>query len=201
MITSKEILCKTFSKAGKGYKADEVDQFVKEVGNSFETLEKSFEENEEKMLKLVEKINEYREDEDSIKDAILGAQKQGKQIVIDAELAADRMVSDAQKKSETILLEIKKEYSDELYKLENMKKEVNDFKSQLTELYNRQLHLIMEIPEYEVEEETETEAEVVEDETDSQEETIEELSDTAEAIEQTVDMISYSDLKAAAKQL
>ncbi len=197
MITSKEILCKTFSKAGKGYKADEVDQFVKEVGNSFETLEKSFQENEEKMLKLVEKINEYREDEDSIKDAILGSQKQGKQIVIDAELAADRIVSEAQKKSETILLEIKKEYSDELYKLENMKKEVNDFKSQLTELYNRQLHLIMEIPEYEVEEE----AEAVEDETDSQEETIEELSDTAEAIEQTVDMISYSDLKAAAKQL
>lgn len=149
MLSSKEIIEKKFDKIGKGYKTDEVDAFLKEVSIAYESLNKDFNENEKKIIKLVDKINEYREEEDAIKYAILGAQKQAKQVIFEAEIEAQRRISDASSKAEQLIIATKDQYAEELIKLENLKKEVSMFKSQLTDLYNKQLRLIMEIPEIE----------------------------------------------------
>ena len=148
MISPKDISEKRFERAARGYRVEEVDTFLKEVAFSVAKIIKSYEESEAKIHKLVEKVNEYRDDEDSIKIAILGAQKQGKQITLDAELEAEKIISDAKEKAENIIEETKNQHTEELLKLENLRKEVTAFKAQLTELYNRQLHLIMEIPEF-----------------------------------------------------
>lgn len=152
MISPKEISEKTFEKAARGYKVDEVDTFLKEVAFSVAKILRSYDESEAKIHKLVDKVNEYRNDEDAIKTAILGAQKQGRQIIVDAELEAERIIAEAKQSADKMLEETKGAYADELAKLENLKKEVTAFKAQLTELYNRQLHLIMEIPEFNEEE-------------------------------------------------
>lgn len=152
MISPKEISEKKFEKAARGYRIEEVDTFLREVAFSVAKIIKSYDESESKIEKLVEKVNEYREDEDAIKVAILGAQKQGKQVLLDAELEAERTINEAKEKAEHILENTKNEYNDQLLKLENLKKEVTAFKAQLTQLYNRQLHLIMEIPEFNAEE-------------------------------------------------
>ena len=163
MISPKEISEKRFEKAARGYRIDEVDTFLKEVAFSVAKIIKSYDESEAKIHKLVEKVNEYREDEDAIKVAILGAQKQGRQIIVDAEMEADRIIAEAKGKSDKMLANIQDSYIDEQNKLDNLKKEVTEFKAQLTELYNRQLHLIMEIPEFN---EITQEAEEQEDEVD-----------------------------------
>lgn len=165
MISPKEISEKRFEKAARGYRIDEVDTFLKEVAFSVAKIIKSYDESEAKIHKLVDKVNEYRDDEDAIKVAILGAQKQGRQIIVDAEMEAERMVAEAKGKSDKLLENIQDSYIDEQNKLENLKKEVTAFKAQLTELYNRQLHLIMEIPEFneEVSDELPEQAEEPED--------------------------------------
>ena len=163
MISPKEISEKRFEKAARGYRIDEVDTFLKEVAFSVAKIIKSYDESEAKIHKLVEKVNEYREDEDAIKVAILGAQKQGRQIIVDAEMEADRIIAEAKGKSDKMLANIQDSYIDEQNKLDNLKKEVTEFKAQLTELYNRQLHVIMEIPEFN---EITQEAEEQEDEVD-----------------------------------
>lgn len=157
MISPKEISEKRFEKAARGYRIDEVDTFLKEVAFSVAKIIKSYDESEAKIRKLVDKVNEYRDDEDAIKVAILGAQKQGRQIIVDAEMEADKIIAEAKGKSDKLLENIQDSYVDEQAKLDNLKKEVTAFKAQLTELYNRQLHLIMEIPEFEVEAPEETE--------------------------------------------
>lgn len=160
MISPKEISEKRFERTGRGYKAEEVDAFLKEVAFSVAKIIKSYDESEAKIHKLVEKVNQYREDEDAIKIAILGAQKQSKQIILDAEIEAEKIMSEAKNKADSTLDTIKTDYADEELKLDNLKKEVSSFKAELTELYNRQLHLIMEIPDYseeEPEEDIETE--------------------------------------------
>ena len=48
---------------------------------AYANIYNEYEQSEGKILKLVEKINEYREDEDAIKMAILTAQKQAKQTI------------------------------------------------------------------------------------------------------------------------
>ncbi len=159
MISPREISEKRFERTGRGYKSEEVDSFLKEVAFSVAKIIKSYDESEAKIHKLVEKVNQYREDEDAIKVAILGAQKQGKQIIYDAEVEAERMLSEAKDKADNTLDKIKSDYANEELKLENLKMEVSSFKAQLTELYNRQLQLILQIPDYNVEDEEETVAE------------------------------------------
>ena len=164
MISPREISEKRFERTGRGYKAEEVDAFLKEVAFSVAKMEKSYDESEAKIHKLVEKVNQYREDEDAIKVAILGAQKQSKQIIYDAEVESERMLSEAKDKADNTLEHIKSDYANEELKLENLKKEVSSFKAQLTELYNRQLQLILQIPDYN----DEDEEEIVSDDLDNE---------------------------------
>lgn len=168
MLSPKDITQKRFEK-GFGYKADEVDAFLKEVAVAYSTALKEAEESEEKILKLVERINQYRADEDAIKEAFISAQKQANRIIAEANEEAERLSKDAVAESERIAKEAKDkadeaikeqtqrtqqvieatkiQYAAEHEKLDNVRLEVSNFKAQLTELYNKQLRLIMEIPE------------------------------------------------------
>ena len=84
-MNPKDIVSKKFEK-GFGYKAEEVDEFLKSVAVAYASAVKEKEESEAKIIKLIEKINEYRNDEDAIRDALLVAQKQGNKIIADAKI-------------------------------------------------------------------------------------------------------------------
>ncbi len=104
-MNPKDIASKKFEK-GFGYKQEEVDAYLKEVAVALATAMKDKEESEAKIVKLVEKINEYRSDEDAIRDVLLVAQKQGKRIIADAKEEAAKIVADAQTKRDSLLAEI-----------------------------------------------------------------------------------------------
>ncbi len=104
-MTPKDIASKKFEK-GFGYKPEEVDAYMKEVAVALATAMKEKEESEAKIVKLVEKINEYRNDEDAIRDALLVAQKQGNRIISAAKEEAEKIVADAQIKRDSLLAEI-----------------------------------------------------------------------------------------------
>jgi len=148
MLNPKDIKEKKFERASRGYNIEEVDSFLNEVASSYAKILNDFEQNEGKIIKLVDKINEYRDDEDTIKSAILTAQKQGKQTLFEAEQQASKIIYDATAKSEQLIIATREEYANELSKLEGLKKEITCFKSKLTELYNKQLRLIMDIPDF-----------------------------------------------------
>lgn len=153
MINPTDIADKKFEKSPFGYKTDEVDLFLKELSAAFINIYKENEDSEAKILKLVDKINEYRQDEDAIKNALLGAQKQGNKIIAEAQIEAEKIITEASIKAEQIIHITKEQYGFEKSKLDKMKDEVTNFKSQLTDLYNRQLRLIMEIPDVEQDQE------------------------------------------------
>ena len=104
-MNPKDVASKKFEK-GFGYKQEEVDAYLKEVAVALATAMKEKEESEAKIVKLVEKINEYRSDEDAIRDVLLVAQKQGKRIISDAKDEAAKIVADAQAKRDSLLAEI-----------------------------------------------------------------------------------------------
>ena len=76
-MNPQDISNKKFEKSMSGYKTEEVDEYLRDVAIAYAKAIKEKEENELKIVKLVEKINEYRGDEDAIRDALLVAQKQG----------------------------------------------------------------------------------------------------------------------------
>ena len=91
---------KKFLEVMRGYKKEDVDEFLSEVASEFSKLRKANEELEKKLEVLADKIREYREDEDALKEALLGAQKQGRMVVDEAKEKAANIVMDAQNKSD-----------------------------------------------------------------------------------------------------
>ncbi|MBQ8967936.1 DivIVA domain-containing protein [Ruminococcus sp.] len=95
MMTANSIKSKSFESERNGYSQAEVDRFLAEVANEYAALAAENAENEEKIAKLVEKVSEYKEDEDAIKGALLSAQKEASKIISDAKNKASAMVDSA----------------------------------------------------------------------------------------------------------
>ena len=108
MLTPDKIKNKEFHTTGKGsYRSEEVDDFMKEVHACYE---KVFRENGEiikKMSILANKVEEYKKDEDSLRQALLSAQKLADQITSEAKANAEKKLADAEANAESILNEAK----------------------------------------------------------------------------------------------
>ncbi len=105
-MNPQDISNKKFEKSMSGYKTEDVDEYLRDVAIAYAKAIKDKEESELKIVKLVEKINEYRNDEDAIRDALLVAQKQGNRIVAEAKAEAENIVSEAQAKRDAMMAEI-----------------------------------------------------------------------------------------------
>lgn len=100
-----DIIDKKFSKALNGYKMEEVDEFLQEVSSAFLELKKQNEETEKKMEVLADKIREYRNDEEAIKEALLGAQKQSSAVLTSTKEKSEQMIKEAKEKCDKLLKE------------------------------------------------------------------------------------------------
>ncbi len=94
---------KSFTEAMRGYKKEEVDEFLADVAQEYAKLQNVNHELEKKLEVLADKIREYREDEDALKEALLGAQKQGRQVVEEAKEKAKNMIDEAQEKCDNMI--------------------------------------------------------------------------------------------------
>lgn len=254
MLKPSNIKGKSFETVKNGYDPDAVNSFLSEIADCVAELIADNAENEEKIVKLVEKINEYRADEDAIGVALVSAQKEAARVVNEAQAKADAMIESAKTEQVRIaeqnaseceriikehkekcaalikenteatqakVLAIRRAYDEEKDAFEKLKAEVTYFKSDLTELYKKQLLLIMDIPEvsneeleqYEQEEVKKAEAQAqavldaetvqkdreipeTEEKTEEQEnqERIEELLNTG-SFEPVIPKNNYNDLK------
>jgi len=95
MLTAKDIRNKRFEKAAFGYKQEEIDEFLQELENDLKTMEHDLEDANNKIQLLADKVREYRADEEALKDALLGAQKQGKLVIAEANEKAEEILKEA----------------------------------------------------------------------------------------------------------
>jgi len=129
-MNAKDILARRFEKATfNGYKTDDVDEFLREISGEFAQLQKEKNELERKLEVLADKIREYRDDEDALKDALLMAQKQGNQIISESKNAADKL----QKETDEAVAKQLKEATE---KTEKMMKDADDYAKRITKESN-----------------------------------------------------------------
>ena len=96
MLTPQQIEQISFSRATfGGYDMQSVDEFLEPLTEDYVTLYKENALLKSKMRVLVTKLEEYRENEASMKDAIVNAQKTCDMMVKDAEAKCTQMLSDA----------------------------------------------------------------------------------------------------------
>lgn len=95
MITPNQIKEKRLSTSSHGYDIDETNSLLEEIAKSYSAV---YEENKElyrKMEILANKVVEYRKEEDSIKEALISAQKTAGDITKSAKESAEKLISDA----------------------------------------------------------------------------------------------------------
>lgn len=155
MLTAKDINNKKFEQTRPGYKPEEVDDFLREIALQITQMQKDKEEIEKKIEVLVESVREYKKDEDALKDALIGAQKQGRAVVQEAHENADKIIAEAHVKAEEIIGNTRVQLEKEKHCLAKMQQEVSDFKQNLLTMYKAHLEQITSIPEFEDESEDE----------------------------------------------
>jgi DivIVA domain-containing protein len=140
-MNAKDIAGRKFDKSFNGYKPDDVDDFLRDVSSEFSQLQKDNRDLEKKLEVLADKIREYRNDEDALKEALLGAQKQGQAAIAEAKEKAKGLVEDAENKADTILADARAE-SEKLKKeadenLRNANDEADRVKRESDDKYNK----------------------------------------------------------------
>lgn len=159
MLTSANIKNKRFEKSGRaGYRADEVDAFLLQVAASIDTMESENVALQRKLEILAEKIEDYRKDEDNLRNALIGAQRLGDSVVREARANAETiikeaaqksefMLRDATIKSETMISNAEERIKQQEARLTRIKREVSSFKNQLISLYSAHIELINRLPQ------------------------------------------------------
>ena len=139
MITAQDIREKTFHNAARGYNKTEVDEFLDEIVADLTTLAKENAAMKSKMKVLVDKVEEYRSTEDSMRLALLSAQKMGSQIENDAQAKADAIVAQARESAERITRRASDGIANEEAKLEEAKKATSKFFEHMRTVCEKQI--------------------------------------------------------------
>lgn len=158
MISASEIHELRFEKAAFGYKQEDIDEFLNQLEEEVEIAQRELEDSNNKIQVLADKVREYMRDEDALKDALLGAQKEGHRIIAEANAKADEIIANAKEKADAMMDEVtvqhdalleknEAEITAERKKLKDTKKQVADFKKALFDMYKEHLAMLSAMPE------------------------------------------------------
>lgn len=158
MMTSKEIRTKEFEKVKFGYQSEEVDAFLRKIEADYRRMEDELAEANNKLMLLADKISEYKENEEDLKNALLSAQKQARQILDEAKEKAKQIEEDAKasatsaqtaaiEEAEQNLKRISKKLDKENRVLVETQRQVAGFKKSLFDMYKSHLEQIANLPD------------------------------------------------------
>ena len=157
MITAKEIHRKKFEKVKFGYSPDDVDAFMTQLEADVRLMEQELADSGEKISLLADKVREYKETEDDMRNALVGAQKQARQVIEAAnekaaqiEAEARAQVGEVQQKKiaeqEAQLRAVEAQVAEQTAALEAVQKQVASFKQTLFDMYKKHLAMINSLP-------------------------------------------------------
>jgi cell division initiation protein len=152
MLTPQEVSSHAFPKAMMGgYNMSSVDEFLDEVTDDYTALYKENAALKAKMKVLVEKVEDYRATEDSMRATLLTAQKMADSIVKEAEAKRDEMLSRAESDAMAKIGELQREYLALQERMKAGHKELEEFISSARAVCAQQMAYLDELPRLSVE--------------------------------------------------
>ena len=146
MITAQDIREKTFEKSRmNGYDMASVDDFLEELAEDISSSQKENAVLKSKMKVLVDKIEEYRANEEALNMAILSAQKLAVQIESEARQRAASMIEDAERQVKARVGSIEELTAAEERKLADAQSATRSFLARAKEVCSAQLNQLLAI--------------------------------------------------------
>ena len=151
MLTPQEVSTHAFTKAMMGgYNMAMVDEFLDELTDDYTALYKENAALKAKMKVLVEKVEEYRATEDSMRATLLTAQRMADSIVREAEAKRDEMMAQAQDAARDKIQQYREELAICEERLNQGRMELARFVAESRAVCEKQLAFLGELPELQV---------------------------------------------------
>ena len=149
MIPPHELKRKPFNKAVRGYSSSEVDEYVDFLIDKYTQLYKENAELERKLHIVSSKYEELSSDEESIRSAVLKAQKLSEAIVSNAQKKADDIAFTVDRRCAEVIAANAQKIEEEKKNLASLRRMASDFRDSLYSQYLTHVKLIkeMEIPD------------------------------------------------------
>jgi cell division initiation protein len=151
LIEPHELKSKQFSKVVRGYSQTEVDEHIDFVIAEYTKL---YRENDELSRRLAEaeaQVEAYKKDEESIRSALINAQRASSKIINDANDRADELLRASKIGCEKILAEFRVEVGVERRKLTSLKKVISAYKARIYREYSEHIGYLEKIsPDYDL---------------------------------------------------
>lgn len=145
-MTSEDVRKVTFERVVRGYRPEDVDDFLQQVAVDMEALaaekqeaERQKEDIEGKIYILAQKVEEYRDQEETLKTALLNAQRMGETVVYEAKQKAESMIREASGKADLLRQQAEQEINNERFMLEKLRDEVSRFKATILSMYRQHI--------------------------------------------------------------
>lgn len=148
MLTPQEVSGRAFTKAAfGGYNMAMVDEFLDELTDDYTALYKENTALKAKLKVLVDKVEEYRATEDSMRAALLTAQRMANTMVEEAETKKNAMLAGAEDEARAKIGALQQDIADEQRRLNAAKAATADFLQKTREVAEAQLALLDRIPD------------------------------------------------------
>lgn len=156
MLTPQEVSARSFTKAMMGgYNMTMVDEFLDELTDDYTSLYKENATLKAKMKVLVERVEEYRATEDSMRATLLTAQRMADSIVKEAEQKRDSILQQAEGAARERVESLRKEAEGYQRRLQQGQAEIRRFVAESRVLCERELRFLDEFPELPLEDKAE----------------------------------------------
>lgn len=145
MLTIDEIKDISFRR-GRGYKGEDVDAFIDEVIVTFEQLKKEKSDLVRKMDILATRVEQYRADEETVRNALLSSQRVADTSIREANVKASQIVADAEAKAQKILLDANTVTAMQKDVYLKLKSDAASLKKELEAIYSKHMKAISDLP-------------------------------------------------------
>ena len=142
MLTPLDIQNKEFKRVFSGYSMQEVDEFLNLVIDGYEKLYKENMDCKDRITKLEESVNQYKNIESTLQSTLVVAQSTSEQVVKNAEEKAANIIADANNKAKGIVADSFEEVKKLEYRYEEIKRGIDVYTAKMTALLESQLGLL-----------------------------------------------------------
>lgn len=130
-----------FNKGIHGYNCKEIEDFLEKITDDYEFLYRENRTLKEEIENLQVKLGQYQKMEDSLRNAVILAQKTGEDLKTSAQTEADLIIREAVQQGEQIKMKIRSEIQAELQNFAVLKNQVELFKCQFKSFLNGLLEI------------------------------------------------------------
>ena len=148
MISSEDVRRVTFDKAMRGYRCDDVDDYLKQVAESMDALAAKNDEMQKNLVVLAQRIDQYRAEEDTLRTTMINAQRLGENVIREAKQKAAEIIRAANMKADDREQRARDDVELAKQEIVTLKSEADSFKRSLIEMYRKHINLISKMPEY-----------------------------------------------------